>query len=49
MVGNADKYHLLTSTSKEVGVKVENEIIENSLQEKPLRKVKFSKLIMDCW
>ena len=49
MVGNADKYHLLTSTSEEVGVKVENEIIENSLQEKLLRIVTFSKLITDCW
>ena len=36
MVTNADKYHLLTSTSKEVSVKIENEIIKNSLQEKLL-------------
>ena len=49
MVGNADRYHLLISTSEEVGVKVENEIIENSLQEKLLRIVTFSKLITDCW
>ena len=34
MVSNADKYHLLISTSEEVSVKIENEIIKNSLQEK---------------
>ena len=34
MVANADKCHLLTSTSEEVGVKIKNEIIKNSLQEK---------------
>ena len=34
MVANADKCHLLTSTSEEVSVKIENEIIQNSLQEK---------------
>ena len=31
MVANADKCHLLTSTSEEVSVKIENEIIKNSL------------------
>ena len=39
MVANADKCHLLTSTSEEVGVKIENEIIKNSLQEKLLGAV----------
>ena len=33
MVANADKCHFLTSTSEEVSVKIENEIIKNSLQE----------------
>ena len=33
MVANTDKCHLLTSTSEEVSVKRENEIIKNSLQE----------------
>ena len=32
-VANADKCHLLTSTSEEVSVKIENQIIKNSLQE----------------
>ena len=32
MVANADRCHSLTSTSQEVGVKIENEIIKNSLQ-----------------
>ena len=36
MVANADKCHLLTSTSEEVSAKIENEIIKNSLQEKLL-------------
>ena len=36
MVANADKCHLLASTSEEVGVKIENEIIKNLLQEKLL-------------
>ena len=36
MVANADKCHLLTSTSEEVGVKIEDEITKNSLQEKLL-------------
>ena len=31
IVANADKCHLLTSTSEEVSVKIENEIIKNSL------------------
>ena len=39
MVGNADKYHLLTSASYEVTVKAENVIIKNSLREKLLRIV----------
>ena len=34
MITNADKRHLLTSTSEEVSVKIENEIIKSSLQEK---------------
>ena len=34
MVANADKCHLLASTPEKVGVKIENEIIKNSLQEK---------------
>ena len=33
MVANAGKCHLLASTSEEVSVKIENEIIKNSLQE----------------
>ena len=36
MVANADKCHLLISTSEEVSVKIENKIIKNSLQEKLL-------------
>ena len=36
MVANADKCHLLASTSEEVSVKIENEIIKNLLQEKLL-------------
>ena len=39
MVANADKCHLLTSTSKEVSVKIENEMIKKSLQEKLLGTV----------
>ena len=34
MITNADKRHLLTGTSEEVSVKIENEIIKSSLQEK---------------
>ena len=34
MVANADKCHLLTSTSEKASVKIENEIIKTSLQEK---------------
>ena len=36
MVANANKGHLLTSTSENVGVKIENEIIKNSLKERLL-------------
>ena len=36
MVANTDKCHLLTSTSEEVSVKIENQIIKISLQEKIL-------------
>ena len=36
MVVNADKCHIMKSTSEEVSVKIENEIIKNSLQEKLL-------------
>ena len=36
MVVNADKCHLLKSTSEKVAVKLENEIIRNSLLEKLL-------------
>ena len=32
MVANAGKCHLLASTSEDVSVKIENEIIENSLK-----------------
>ena len=34
MVASADKCHLITSTSEEMSVRIENEIIKNSLQEK---------------
>ena len=37
-VPNADKCHLPTSTSEEVGVNIENEIIKNALQEKHYRQ-----------
>ena len=36
MVVDADKCHIMKSTSEEVSVKIENEIIKNSLQEKLL-------------
>ena len=36
MVANAEKCYLPISTSEEVGVKIENKIIKNSLQEKLL-------------
>ena len=36
MILNANKCHLLIGTSKEVSVEIENEIIKNSLKEKPL-------------
>ena len=39
MVPNVDKCHLLTSTSEEVDIKRENEIIKNSLQKKLLGMV----------
>ena len=39
IVPNAGKYHLLTSTSDEVSVKIENETIKNSSQEKLLGTV----------
>ena len=35
-IADADKCHLLTSTSEEVSVKIKNEIIKNYLQEKLL-------------
>ena len=47
MVANADKCHLLTSTSEEVSVKIENEIIKNSLQEKLLGIVIDNKLTFE--
>ena len=39
--------NLLTSTSKKVGVKIENEIIKNSLQEKVLEIVIENKLTLE--
>ena len=36
MVKNIDKCYLRKSTSKELGVKIENEIMKNSLQENVL-------------
>ena len=36
IIADADKCHLLTSTSEEVSVKIKNEIIKNYLQEKLL-------------
>ena len=47
MVANADKCHLLTSTSEEVSVKIENEIIKNSLQEKLLGIVIDNRLTLE--
>ena len=47
MVANADKYHLLTSTSEKVSVKTENEIIKNSLQEKLLGIEKDNRLTFE--
>ena len=44
MIANADKCHLLTSTSEKVSVKIENEIIKNSLQEKLLGTVIYNRL-----
>ena len=47
MVTNADKCHLLTSASEEVSVKIENEIIKNSLQEKLLGIVVDNRLTFE--
>ena len=47
MVGNADKCHLLISSSEEVSVKIENEIIKNSLQKKLLGIVIDSRLTFE--
>ena len=47
MVANAEKCHLLTSTSEEVSVKIENEIIKNSLQEKLLGIVVDNRLTFE--
>ena len=44
MVANADKCHLLTSASEKVSIKIENEVINNSLQEKLLGAVIDSRL-----
>ena len=41
MVANADKYHLLEGTSEEVSVKIENEIIKNSLKNSDRQQVNF--------
>ena len=47
MVANADKCHLLTSTSEEVSVKIENGIIKKFLQEKLLEKVIDNRLTFE--
>ena len=47
MIANADKCRLQTSTSEEVSVKTENEIIKNSLQEKLLGIVIDNKLTVE--
>ena len=47
MVANADKCHLLTSTSEEVSVKIENGIIKKFLQEKLLGKVIDNRLTFE--
>ena len=47
MVANADKCHLLTSTSEEVCVKIENGIIKKFLQEKLLGKVIDNRLTFE--
>ena len=39
MITNVNKCYLITSTSREVGFKIEDEIIKNSLPEKPLEIV----------
>ena len=40
MIANADKCHLLTSTSEEVGVNIENEIIKKLLTVETFRNSK---------
>ena len=47
MVANADKCHLLTSTSEEVSVKIENQVIKNSLQEKLLKILTENRLTFE--
>ena len=47
MFANPDKCHLLNTTSKEGSVKIENEIIKNSLQEKRLGIVLDNKLTFE--
>ena len=47
LAANADKCHLLPRTSEEVSVKIENEIIKNSLQEKLLGIVIDNRLTLE--
>ena len=47
MVTNVDKCPLITSTSEEVSIKIENEIIKNSLQEKRLGIVIDNRIIFE--
>ena len=47
MVANADKCHLLTSTSKKVNAYIENEIIKNFLQENFLGIVTANRLTFE--
>ena len=47
MITNADKYHLVTNTSDEVSVKIENEIFKNSLQENVLKIVIDNRLTFE--
>ena len=47
MVANADKCHLLISTSEEVSVKIENQVIKNSLQEKLLKILTENRLTFE--
>ena len=49
IVANADRCHLPASTSEEVSVKIENEIIKNSLQEKLLGIVKDNRLTFEAY